>query len=66
MNDAVSKWLIRRGPAARPADEYLHEPSHMAFEWSSDRSLARIFTSRADAERFGRAMLAAVFHAVAA
>lgn len=66
MNDAASKWLIRRGPAAQPTDEYLHEPSHMAFEWSSNRSLARVFSSRADAERFGRAMLAAVFHAVAA
>ena len=65
MNDDSAKWLIRRGPA-RPGDEFLHEPSHMAFEWSSDRSVARTFASRADAERFGRAMLAAVFHAVAA
>ncbi|RYC30060.1 hypothetical protein D3273_20820 [Lichenibacterium minor] len=66
MTDDTAKWLIRRGPAGRPCDEYLHEAGHMAFEWSSDRSLARIFSSRADAERFGRAMLAAVFHAVAA
>lgn len=65
MNDDASRWLIRRGPAARPVDEYLHEPSHMAFEWSSDRSVARTFASRADAERFGRAMLASAFHAVA-
>ena len=66
MNEHPARWLIRRGPVARPADEYLHEPSHMTFEWSSDRSVARIFASRADAERFGRAMLASVFHAVAA
>ena len=66
MNDDAAKWLIRRGPAARPRDEYLHEPSHMAFEWTGDRAAARTFASRADAERFGRAMLAAVFHAVAA
>lgn len=66
MTDDASKWLIRRGPASRPLDEYLHEPSHMAFEWSSDRSAARTFANRGEAERFGRAMLAAVFHAVAA
>lgn len=32
--------------------------------WPS--ATARTFASRAEAERFGRAMLAAVFHAVAA
>lgn len=55
-------FVIRRGPAARPADEFLFEPAHMTFEWSPWRGQARRFASKGEAERFGQNMLAGPFH----
>ena len=57
-------WLIRRGPTAQPVSEFLTEAAQMAFEWSDNRSAARRFGSKAEAERFGRNFLAGPFHIV--
>lgn len=58
------RFLLRRGPAAQPVEEFLTEPAQMAFEWSLDRSAARSFASKGEAERFGRNFLAGPFNVV--
>ena len=59
-------FLLRRGSAAQPVDEFLTEPAHMTFEWSANRGAARSFASKGEAERFGRNFLASPFNVVEA
>lgn len=62
MAEGPQCFVIRRGVEVDPSADVLAEPAHHAYEWASVGTSPKVFTSAADATRFGRAMLASPFH----
>lgn len=62
MAEGAQRFVIRRGVKVDPSADVLTEPGHHAYEWASVGASPKVFTSAADAARFGRAMLASPFH----